>query len=448
MLNITEKKLENSRMEIQVDVPIEKVEVEYKAAFNKLQGFVKLDGFRKGKVPLHMVEARFRKEADQEVAENLLRSVFLEAVEQKQLTPIDYPKYEFAKISREEPFTFKAVFEVPPTIELGKYKGLAADEQVCTLTEENILAEIDAIRERFAKTEKREEGALVINGDLVKMNVRRIDDVEPAERDKVEFKEYQIVVGKSKDESALDKYIIGMKAGEQKEVDVKYPKDYQIADLAGQKVTYQVVIQEINSLELPPVDDDLAKKLGYETAEEFRKKTADYLEKYVTERTKGDAKAQILRQIVDDSKFDIPESMILREMDHLFKKTRESVGYYSDNIEEFAMIMGLEKEAFLEKLREEAAQTIKTTMALSEIAKKEEMKVDENRYREVIESIAKRNNKTPEEIEKIVTENESRENIETELLLDGAMEFIYENAKVKKLKPISFEEFAKSRARR
>jgi trigger factor len=448
MLNITEKKLDNARIELQIDVPIEKVEVEYKAAFNKLQGFVKLDGFRKGKAPLHMVEARFRKEADQEVAENLLRSVFLEAVEQKQLTPIDYPRYEFDKISREAPFTFKAIFEVPPTIELGRYKGIAVEEQVVTINDENVKTEIDAIRERFAKTEKRDESATIINGDLVKMKVRRIDDVEATERDKVEYKDYQIVVGKSKDESALDKYIIGMKAGEQKEVDVKYPKEYQIADLAGQKVIYQVLIEEISSVELPPVDDELAKKLGYETAEEFKTKTADYLEKYVTERTKGDAKAGILKQIVEDSKYDIPESMILREMDHLFKKTRESIGYYSDNIEEFAAIMGIEKEAFLAQLREEAAQTIKTTMSLSEISKKEEMKVDENRYREVIESIAKRNNKTPEEIEKIVTENQSRENIETELLLDSAMEFIYENAKVKKLKPISFEEFAKSRMRR
>lgn len=448
MLNITEKKLENATMELKIDVPLEKVESEYKAAFNKLQGIVKLDGFRKGKAPLHMVEARFRKEADHEVAENLLRTVFLEAVEEKQLTPIAYPKYEFEKISREEPFTFKAVFEVPPTIELGKYTGIAVDEQVCELTPENQQAEIDAIRERFAKTEKRDEGALVINGDLVKMSVRRIDDVDAAERDKVEYKEYQIVVGKSKDESALDKYIVGMKAGEQKEVDVRYPKDYHVTDLAGQKVTYQVLINEISSVELPPVDDELAKKLGYETADEFKKKTADYLEKYVNEKTKGDAKAQILKQIVEESKFDIPESMILREMDHLFRKTRESIGYYSDNMEEFAAIMGLEKEAFLAQLREEGTRTIQTTMALSEIAKKEEMKVDENRYREVIESIAKRNNKTPEEIEKIVTENESRESIETELLLDSAMEFIYENAKVKKLKPISFEEFAKSRARR
>ena len=77
----------------------------------------------------------------------------------------------------EEPFTFKAIFEVPPTVELGKYKGIAADEQVCTITEEDVKTEIDAIRERFAKTEKREEGALVMNGDLVKMKVRRVDDV-------------------------------------------------------------------------------------------------------------------------------------------------------------------------------------------------------------------------------------------------------------------------------
>ena len=448
MLTITEKKLDNARIEIQVDVPIEKVESAYVTAFNKLQGVVKLDGFRKGKAPLHMVEARFRKEADQEVAENLLRTVFLEAVEQNQYTPIDYPRYEFDKISRESPFTFKAIFEVPPTVELGKYKGLAVDEQVVTVSDENVKTEIDAMRERFAKTEKRDASATVINGDLVKMKVRRIDDVEPAEVDKVEYKDYQIVVGKSKDESALDKYIIGMKADERKEVDVKYPKEYQIADLAGQKVTYQVLIEEISSVELPPVDDELAKKLGYETAEEFKKKTADYLEKYVTERTKGDAKAGILKQIVEDGKFDIPDSMIIREMDHLFKRTRESIGYYSDNIEEFAAIMGIEKEAFLAQMREEATQTIRTTMSLSEIAKKEEMKVDENRYREVIESIAKRNNKTPEEIEKIVTENQSRENIETELLLDSAMEFIYENAKVRKLKPISFEEFAKTRMRR
>ena len=170
--------------------------------------------------------------------------------------------------------------------------------------------------------------------------------------------------------------------------------------------------------------------------------------KYIEEKTRGDAKAQILKQIVEDSTYDIPESMVQSEMQRLFKKTCESVGYYSDNMDEFAGLMGIEPEAFRNKLHDEGTQTIKTTLALSEIAKKEEMKVDENRYKEVVENIAKRNNKTVEEIEQIITENDTRESIEMELLLDGAMEFIYDNAKVKKLKAISYEEFARTRGRR
>ncbi|OHD64807.1 MAG: trigger factor [Spirochaetes bacterium RBG_13_51_14] len=448
MLDITEKKLEKATVELQINVPVETVELEYRAVFNKLKNRVTIDGFRKGKAPLQMVETRFRKEADREVAENLLRSVFLEAVREKQLTPIAYPHYEFDTISPDEPFTFKAVFEVPPAVKLGKYKGIAAEEQACVVSDEDLSSEIDSIRERFAQIDKRGDDEVIIDGDLVKIKVKRIDDVDASERDAVEFKEYQIVVGRSADESALDKFITGIKVNEEKEIDVKYPKDYHLTELAGQKVRYHVVVLEISSMTLPELTDEFAKRLGYETVAEFIAKTREYLEKYVADRTKGDAKAQILRSIVEDSTFDLPESMILNEMESLFRRTRESVGYHSDNLEEFAAIMGLEKDAFVNRLREEAAQSIKTSLVLSEIAKNEELAVDPKRYAEVIENIAKRNGKTVEEIEKAIAENNSRETIESELLLDGAMELIYENAKVKMLKPISYKEFAKARVGR
>ena len=446
MLNISEKKLEKSMMEIKVDVPLEKVENEYTQVFNKLKNLVKIDGFRKGKAPLQLVETHFKKEADQEVAENLLKNIFLEAVKEKNLTPIAYPKYEFDKISRTEPFSFKAIFEVPPTTELGKYRGIAVEELPCALTDEDLESEMDAIRERLAKVSKKEaDSALVQNGDLARIKVKRIDDVEPAGRDGVEFKEYSIVVGKSSDESALDKYITGMKVGEEKEIDVKYPKSYYISDLAGQKVTYHVVIAEVSSIELPGLNDEFAKKMGYGTVDEFRSKTREYLEKYANDRSLGDAKASILKEIVGDSKFDLPESMILNQMSDLFQRTRESMGYTSDNLEEFARIMGMDTQSFLDRLREEATQTLKTTLALSEIAKKEELKVDENRYKEALQNLATRNNKTLAEIEEILSKNESKKDIESELLLDNAMEFIYKNAKVKKLKPVSFKEFMEKR---
>src|SRR4030042_2740232 len=347
MLDITEKKLEKATVELQINVPVETVELEYRAVFNKLKNRVTIDGFRKGKAPLQMVETRFRKEADREVAENLLRSVFLEAVREKQRTPIAYHHYEFDTISPDEPFTFKAVFEVPPAVKLGKYKGIAAEEQACVVSDEDLSSEIDSIRERFAQIDKRGDDEVIIDGDLVKIKVKRIDDVDASERDAVEFKEYQIVVGRSADESALDKFITGIKVNEEKEIDVKYPKDYHLTELAGQKVRNHVVVLEISSMTLPELTDEFAKRLGYETVAEFMAKTREYLEKYVADRTKGDAKAQILRSIVEDSTFDLPESMILNEMESLFRRTRESVGYHSDNLEEFAAIMGLEKDAFV-----------------------------------------------------------------------------------------------------
>lgn len=444
MLNITEKKLENATMELQVEVPVDKVEEGYREAFKKLQAVAKIDGFRKGKAPIEMVESRYGKEADREVAESLVKSVFFEAIEEKDIRPITMPRYTYESISRESPFLFKALFEVAPTVELGKYKGIAANEQVCEVTEANVQAEVDSIRERFASTEQKEEGEPLANGDLVVIRVKRIDDIDESEREKAEFKEYRIIVGKSKDESALDRYIIGMKVNEEKEVEVKYPKDYQIPDLAGQKVRYHVVIGEIQTVTLPTLDDEFAKQLGYESVDEFRTKTAEYLRKYVEERIKGDAKAQILKEIVEGSRYDIPESMILREMDNLFKKTNESVGGSAKNIEQFAAIMGMDPGAFASRLREEAERTIKTTLSLAEIVKTEELSVDENRYREVVENIAKRNNKTPEEIEEIIAGNGTKESIENELRLDAAMELIYDQGKIKKMKPISFEEFART----
>jgi trigger factor len=447
MLNISEKKLENATIELQIGVPVEKVESEYQTVFKKFREIAKIDGFRKGKAPLHLVENKYQKEVDIEVAENLLKNTFIEAIQEKALNPIAFPKYEFNSISRNQPFSFKAIFEVSPTIELGNYTNIPADEPACSITDENVQTEVDSVRERFAKIDKKEDSASIQNGDYVKLKVRRIDDVDEAELDKVEFKEYSIIVGKTKDESALDRHITGMKINEERKIDVKYPKGYYLSELAGQKATYHVIVSEISSFELPELDLEFAKKIGYESVDEFMHKTREYLEKYVNERSKGEAKGLILKTIVEASTFDIPEIMINNEMQDHFQQTRESVGYYSENMDEFATMMGQDPDDFRNKMRERAIQMVKTSLSLVEIAKKENLKVDENRYKETIENIAKKNNTTSEEIEKIITENNSRQNIESKLLLDSAMDFIYEKAKIKKLKPVNLEDFLKDYSR-
>lgn len=442
-MNITEKKLENATVELQIEVPADRVEIEYKAVFDKIKNSAKLDGFRKGKAPLPMIESHYREKADQEVAGNLAKQIFFDAVTEKHLTPITEPRFDFEKINRGEIFSFKAVFETPPTVELGKYKEISAEEKVCEIKNSDVEDEINSMRERQSKVNPKEGGA-VANSDFIKLKVKRIDDVEKDEIDNVEFREYSMVVGKSKDQYAFDKYVVDMKLDEEKEVTIKYPKDYFVSEYANQKVKFIIKISEINTMELPALDDEFAKLMNFETVEEFKTKTKENLENFVTERSKGGAKATILKTIVDSSKFEIPESLILNEMASLFQKTQQRFGYQFESIEQFASMMGMKVDEYRTKLHEEAEQSVKTTLILSEIAKKEELKVSEERYKEVIERIAKSNNKTIEEIEELVRKNNSRQNIEYELLLDSAMDTIYENAKIKKLKPVSFEEFVRA----
>ena len=442
---ISEKKLENARMEIRVEVPENRVETEYKSVFEKIRGRARIDGFWKGKAPLELIERRFGDMADQEVAENLLKSVYLDAVTEKNYRPIAPPRFDFERIKRGEGFVFTAAFETMPQIELGDYKGLKTTERLCKITDDDVMREIETLRERNANVSRKEgDDARVEKGDMVKIGIKRIDNVAPDKIEDLEFKEYNMIVGKSRTEYGFDDDVIGMKTGELKETKIKYPKNYEIEDLAGQTARYIIRVDEINRMDLPALDDDFAKDLGeYSSLAEMKNGIRANLEKFVTEKAKSEAKGRLLREAVEKSTFDLPLSMIEKEMEALFRRVQERIGYFNDDINEFAATLGLNVEEFSARLRSEAESNIKSTLLLSRIAEKEELKVLEEKYREVVESIAKRNNRSVEELERIISDNNSRESIESDLVMESALEFIYENAKIDRAKPQTLDEFIK-----
>jgi trigger factor len=446
-LNIlSEKKLENAVVELEIEIPVERVEIEYKAVFHKIQKNAKVDGFRQGKAPVQVVETKYKEYAGNEVAENLVKSTFYDAVEKKELAPIVEPKIAYEIITRDEPFKYKAVFEVMPSIELGEYTSVKSEEKSCNITDADVETEIESVRERSAETNVVEDAdAAVKKGNLVKFNLKRTDNVSKEEADLLDYKEYSIVVGKSKDEFTLDNHLMGMKKGESKSVSIKYPEDYHIKDFAGQNVTYAITVNEISTIELPAFDDEFAKKSNYESAEDMKIKTREYLEKFVKDRVTTEVKNDLINKIVEKSTFDIPETMVLNEMYSIFKKTQQRVGYNAESIEQFAMVLGIDPEEYRIKLREDAVKSIKNTLVLSEVAKKEDIKAAEEKYQEIITNISVQMGKTVDEIEEMIEQNQSRPNIEHDIILDSAMEVIYGKADIKKLPAISLEEFAKSR---
>ena len=443
---LSEKKLENAVVELEIEIPVERVEIEYKAVFHKIQKNAKVDGFRQGKAPVQIVETKYREYAGNEVAENLVKSTFYDAVEKKELAPIVEPKIAYEIITREEPFKYKATFEVMPTIELGEYTAISSEEKSCNITDADIETEIESVRERFAEmTVVEDADAVIKKGNLARFNLKRTDNISKEEAELLDFKEYSIVVGKSKDDFTLDNHLMGMKKGEEKSVSIQYPEDYHVKDFAGQNVTYTIVLKEISTVELPALDDEFAKKSNYESAEDMKTKTREYLEKFIKDRVSTEVKNDLIGKIVEKSTFDIPESMVLNEMYSIFKKTQQRIGYNAESIEQFAMVLGIDPNDYRLKLREDAVKSIKNTLVLSEIAKKEDIKADEVKYQEIIKNISTQMGKTVEEIDEMVEQNQSRPNIENDIILDSAMDIIYGKADIKKLPAISLEEFAKSR---
>lgn len=439
---LNEKKLENAIVELEIEVPLEDVQEEYNEVFRDIKKTAKIDGFRKGKAPLQMIEKKYKELADQNVATNLSKSMIVEAIREKELKPLSKPEYDYDHIARDEPFRFKVNFEVYPTVELGKYKQVAVTEKSCKITDADVGREIDTISERYSTVEEKDDGA-VENGDLVSFKMKRIDNVDESERENIKYKDYTIIAGKTQDEHALDKYLFNMKKDEEKEIEIKYPKDYQVKDISGQKAKYHVLINSIKRIIRPEKNDEFAQKAGFDSFNEMTKKSSELLEKYVNEKIEDDVRSDILKVIIENSQFDIPSSLVYNEMRRILQKTQERLGYQVENIDQFARISGMDPSEYKKNLKDNAENSIKTSLCLNEISKIEEIKVADEDYKKFLEKMALRNNKSVEELEKIIDENNSRDNMESDIVIEKTLKFLCENAKIKKLKPVSLEELFK-----
>jgi len=263
---------------------------------------------------------------------------------------------------------------------------------------------------------------------------------------------YSAVVGEDADEYAIEQHLDDMKSGEEKEITITYPVDYVQTDLAGKEVAYKVKIEEITRDELPEINDDLARQAQFESVEDMRTKARGLITHFVDTRTRGEAKSSIINKIILESVFEIPETVIKAEIDSMFKKEKERMaermGYTPDSVENYTMedvaaISGLYPEEYSAHLRVQAENSIKTMLVIAEIIKKENLKVSEEEYRGYVAKQAQEFGKDVEEFEEIIANSDFRKSVEKELTFNQAIDFLYNNAAVTKLPPVTVEDLLK-----
>ncbi len=237
---------------------------------------------------------------------------------------------------------------------------------------------------------------------------------------------------------------MGLSVGQTKEVTIKYPKDYELKDLAGQKATYVVKIEEISRMDLPNADDEFAKDVSdFATIAELRQNIRTYFEKASANTAKVEAIETIKNAVIEKCTFDIPESLVKAEESALLQRLAKRFNVQASTVEEFSEKTGFPVEELKMRLYAEAEKEVKWEIARLEIAKTEKIEVSEEEYRKELESMQEGSGMSMEELEKKIEQNEARDRIEHEILLTKVNDFLYNNAKIEKLKPVSYFEFVK-----
>ncbi|MBE6763099.1 MAG: trigger factor [Ruminococcaceae bacterium] len=369
-------KLENGRVELEIEVGAEAFEAAVAKAYKKNIGKLNVPGFRKGKAPRHLVEKLYGEGVFYDEAMN---DVYPEALDEA----IKESGYEYVedKIDLDvvsvgkEGLVFKAVITVKPEVTLGEYKGLKAPKAVKEVTDEDIAAELTKLQERNSRMVTVEDRAAA-DGDTVVFDFEGFVDEVAFDGGKAE--KYSLVLGSGQFIPGFEEQIVGKSIDEEFDVVVTFPEDYQAEELAGKEAVFKCKLHEIKVKELPVLDDDFAKDCSeFDTLEELKADIKDRLTK-ANEKAAEDAfETALLDQLADGMQAEIPEAMIKnRVQDHVrdFAYRLQSQGL---DLETYFKYTGMDMETFEEGFREQAERQVRVRLALEAVVKAEGIEVTE-----------------------------------------------------------------------
>lgn len=398
-------------------------------AFNKVKGEVEVKGFRKGHVPREIYENRFGVESLYEEAINYVISAnYGKVFEEKSVTLVGEPKLDvnLSEIKKDKEFDISLTFPIKPEVTLGKYVGAEVKKRNCEVTEKEIEIEINKLLTQNVTLIPKKDNTLE-EGDVSIIDFEGFLNGEPFDGGKAE--NHQLKIGSGSFIPGFEEQLIGMKTGEEKDINLTFPKDYQAEDLAGKEVLFKVKLHEIKVEEKKELNDEFVqglKKDGIETVLGLKEDILNNL----TESKKNSEKNRIVgtavKFAVDNAKVDIPVEMIDYEKENMIKQTKEMVkGQYGIELEMYVQLMGMTMEQYETEIHNQAQNRILTSLVIEAISAKEDFDVTEDEINAKYDEVASSYNIERKEVEKQLT----NEMVKREVQFNKTLDFLEENVK-------------------
>ncbi len=380
-------KKEKNVVTLEFTVSPEEFESAVNKAYLKAKNNINVQGFRKGKAPRHIIEKKYGKSIFYDDAMDIaIQEQYPNAVAEHKLDVIDSPKVNVEKFEEGQEIVITADVEVMPEVELPEYKGIEVERAEIKVTDEDVDKEIKAVQEKNARIVEVTDRA-VQNGDFLTIDYAGFVGDEQFEGGTAENQALEI--GSNTFIPGFEEQLIGKNKDEEVEVNVTFPEEYHSEELQGKAAVFKVKIHEIKSKELPVIDDEFAKDISeFDTLEELKADTRANLEKKALDQTKIANDNNVITKIVNESKVEIPEVLILREIDYLGRNYEQQFRQQGFAGKEYDDIITNFVNQYKEGARNQAEFNVKAELVLEALIKKEDVKVTEEELAEEVNKVA------------------------------------------------------------
>ena len=427
-MNVTTEKIENHKVVLTIEVPAEELDKGIKAACKSLANRVNIPGFRKGKAPRRILEMNIGKEAIlDEAFDRVAQKAFDEALKQENLDPVDRPQVDIVTLEEGKDVVFKATITPVPEVTLGEYKGLKVAKDAVEVKDEQVEEQVKNILNHHAKMVDAEEGATVANDDFITLDFKgEVDGVAFAGG---EGKDYPLQIGSHSFIDTFEDQLVGLKVGEEKDVNVTFPEEYHAKDLAGKAAVFHCKINSIKHKEMPELTDEFVKaSTSYESIEDMKAKLRENIEKNAQREADTKRRNEILKQATDNITVDIPEVMVENRVSNMIQELSVNLENQGMNLDAYLKYANMDMAKLRGQYKESAAIAVKTDLMLDAVAKAEDIKVENADINAEIALLAATYGTTPQEVSKIIKKNHSIGNLVATVLHKKAANFIIDSA--------------------
>lgn len=426
-MSLQVEKLENNTAKLTIEVSAEDFDKALQAAYQKNKNKFNVPGFRKGKVPYAMVEKMYGAGVFYEDAANdLIPGAYADAATESELEIVARPEISVTQIEKGKPFIFEAEVTLKPEIKLGKYKGVKVEAMDTTVTDDDVQAELDKVKEQNARLVAADDKA-VENGDQTTIDFEGFVDGVAFEGGKGD--DYPLTIGSHAFIDTFEEQLIGKKVGEEVEVNVTFPEQYQAEELAGKPAMFKVTIKEIKVKEYPEIDDDFAQDVSeFDTLEEYKADIKKNLEEKKAQEAASDKESKVIEAIVEDSEMDIPEKMIEAQCQQMVEEFAQNIAMQGISFEQYMQFTGSTVEQLTEQVKPQAQARIESSLVLEAIVAAEGIEATDEEYDEEVKGMAERYQMEVDKINDLLSEDDKK-NIKADICARKAAKFVVEAAK-------------------